>query len=119
MSRMADEVHSALKRLFPYEVIVPEHYVRYKGAQLFFDFFMKDLGILFEIQGQQHYEFTKHFHDTAEKFKAQKYRDNLKKEYVQISKELCLVYFNDEEDKITDDLVLSRIYEAQNKEEGV
>lgn len=114
MSKKADEVYDVLKELFPFEVIVPEHYVKYKGAQLFFDFFLKDLGILFEIQGRQHYEFIKHFHGTIESFRAQKYRDNLKREYIEADRKLCLVYF-DERDKITKKFVLKKIYEAQNK----
>jgi len=119
MSKMSDEVHTALKKLFPYETLVPEHYINYKGAQLFFDFYLKDLGILFEIQGRQHYQFIKHFHGSVENFRAQKYRDNLKKEFIQINKKLCLVYFNDTKDKINEELVLKRIYEAQHREEGV
>jgi hypothetical protein len=116
---MADEVHAVLEQLFPNEIIVTEYYVNYKGARLFFDFYLKDLGILFEIQGRQHFQFVKHFHGSIESFRAQKYRDNLKKEFIQQHKETCLVYFHDEKDKINKKLVLKRIYEAQHKEEGV
>jgi hypothetical protein len=96
-----------------------EWYVNHKGQRLFFDVFIKDLGILIEIQGRQHFKFVKHFHGSLDKFKGQKHRDNLKKEYIQNNENLCLVYFYDEEDKVTEKLVLKRIYEAQHKEEGV
>ena len=119
MPKMADEVHGKLKELFPFEVIVPEYYISYKGNRLFFDFYLKDLGILFEIQGRQHYQFVKHFHGSIDNFRAQKHRDNLKKEYIQENKNLCLVYFHDEKDKITEKLVLKRINEAQHREEGI
>ena len=119
MPKTADDVYSVLKKLFPFEVIVPEYYISYKGNRLFFDFYLKDLGVLFEIQGRQHFQFVKHFHGTVDNFRAQKHRDNLKKEYIQLNKDLCLVYFNDEEDSITEGLVLERIYESQQKEEGI
>lgn len=119
MSVIAEDVYKTLKSLFPNNIIVKEYYIRYKGAQLFFDFFIKDLGILIEVQGRQHFEYIDHFHGSIDIFRAQKHRDNLKKEYVQYDNKLCLVYFYDKQDKITKDLVLRRIYEAQNKEEGV
>jgi hypothetical protein len=115
MSKIADDVHKVLKELFPYEVITTEYYIRYKGAQLFFDFYIKGLGLLFEIQGRQHYEFVKHFHGTFEGLKAQRYRDNLKKEYVDNHKNLTLVYFYDTTDVISKDLVLTRIYDTQQE----
>jgi hypothetical protein len=115
MSKIASKVHTTLKELFPLEIIVEEYYVKYKGVQLFFDFYLKGLGLLFEIQGRQHYEFVKHFHGTIDGLNSQRRRDNLKKEYVSLHKDLTLVYFYDTKDKITKDLVLHRIYESQNR----
>lgn len=114
MSKMADEVGAMFKEVFPLEPLVPEYYVNYKGTQLFFDYYAKGLALLFEIQGRQHYHFVKHFHGTVEAFRAQKYRDNLKKEYVEENPSLVIVYFHDDKDKITKELFLKRIYEAQN-----
>lgn len=119
MSKIANEVYEELKNIFPNGTILKEHYIRYKRSKLFFDIYMKDLGILIEIQGRQHTKFVKHFHGSIDKFRAQKYRDNLKKEFIQENARLCLVYFYDEEDKITKKLILKRIYEAQHKEDGV
>lgn len=119
MSRIADNVYSVLKEIFPYNTIIKEEYIWYKGSRLFFDFYIKDLGILVEVQGKQHFEYCDHFHGSVEAFRAQKHRDNLKKDYVQCNPEICLVYFYDGKDKINKKLVLKRIFAAQHKEEGV
>ncbi len=112
MSKIAIDVHEQIKKLFPYANIIPEYYVNYKGTRLFFDFFIKNLGVLIECQGEQHYSFVSHFHGTKECFYAQKRRDNLKLEFIEKKKELTLCYFYDKVDKITEDLILERIYEA-------
>lgn len=81
MSKLADETYAFLKDVFPHNVIIREYYVRYKYTKLFFDFYIKELDILVEVQGRQHDEFVKHFHSDRESFLASKRRDNLKKEY--------------------------------------
>lgn len=111
MSKLAEEVYEHLKELYPFEKIVKEHYVYFKNTRLFFDFYIKFLGILIECQGQQHFRYVKHFHADNKAFYAQKRRDNLKVEYCD-SNNLTLVYFYDKVDIITKDLVLQRIYEA-------
>lgn len=114
MSKIADDVCERVKRLFPYETIIFEHYVYYKNAKLFFDLYIKSLNILIEVQGEQHFKFVKHFHATKENFYAQKRRDNYKVEYSE-ENNLTLVLFYDKVDKITDELILTRIYEAYNE----
>lgn len=113
MSKIADDVYSTLKEVFPLSTIVKEHYIRFKGAQLFFDFYIRGLGILIEVQGEQHFKYNRHFHGSVENFRAHKYRDNLKKIYIEENPGLVLVFFYDGLDKINKELVLSRIYEAQ------
>lgn len=99
MSKKADEVYDILKKNWPHNIILKEHYVNYKGVRLFFDFYMKDLNILFEIQGRQHKEFVKHFHGDRAGFFEQKKRDNLKQEYVEINSiPLVMVEYNEEID---------------------
>ena len=46
-------------------------------------------------------------------FRAHKHRDNLKRVYIEENPGLVLVFFYDTKDKITKELVLNRIYEAQ------
>lgn len=83
MSKLSDEVHDKFKEWYPHFTIKKEHYVNYKGTRLFFDFFIKELSLLIECQGQQHYEFNKHFHGDREVFLKSKSRDNLKIEYAE------------------------------------
>ena len=111
MSKIAEEVYGALREAFPLNFILREHYVRFKGNRLFFDFYIKDMGVLVEVQGRQHTEFVKHFHGNKETFLKQKERDNLKIVYIQENKDLCLVrfYYNETVDK---NLVISKIYSA-------
>lgn len=111
MSKIAEDVYSGIKVLFPYETIVPEYYVYYKNNKLFFDFFIKSLNICIECQGRQHFQFVKHFHSDIQTFYDQKRRDTLKVDYCN-SNDLTLVYFYDNIDIITNELILKRIYEA-------
>lgn len=113
MSLIADNVYDVLKQLFPHSIIVREHYIYYKGTRLFFDFYMKGLSVYIECQGEQHYKYIKHFHGAVENFRAQKHRDNLKKEYIEEDRGRTLVFFYDKIDKITEELVINRIYTAQ------
>lgn len=117
MSLIATQVQCILEELFPanpHRRVFLEHYVKYKGNRLFFDFYVKELGVFVEVQGRQHVEFVKHFHGDAEKFNFQKMRDNLKIEYVQ-EHDKCLVRVYDTE-KVTKELILEKIDKAM--EEG-
>jgi hypothetical protein len=113
MSATANKVQSILDEMFPanpHRRVFPEYYVKYKGNRLFFDFFIKELSVFVEVQGRQHVEFVKHFHGTADTFRKQKVRDNLKVAYVQ-ENDLCLVRLYDTED-ITEDLIREKIIKA-------
>lgn len=117
MSRMANTVRSILESLFPanpFKRVIEEHYVNYKGTKLFFDFYVRELRILIEVQGRQHLEFVEHFHGTAENFKAQKFRDNLKIQYAQ-ENDMYLVRIYDTE-KISEDFMLNKINKAMDSE---
>lgn len=108
MSSQSNETFKLLKELFPHNRIKAEYYVNYKGKRLFFDFYIRELGVFIEIQGQQHSKFIKHFHDEKEVFLAQKNRDNLKIEYVQNDRFLSLIRFNYDEN-ITKELIRRKI----------
>lgn len=117
MSVIAKKVVDAVRKVFKYNTVLEEWHVNHKGQRLFFDVFIKDLGVLIEIQGRQHFEFVKHFHGSREGFLEQKKRDNLKIALVEENKRLCLARFNYDED-ITEELVLKRIHEALDSEVG-
>lgn len=113
MSVIATLVHSILDELFPanpHRRIFTEHYVNFKGSRLFFDFYIKELDVFVEVQGRQHVQFVKHFHGSMRNFRAQKYRDNLKIEYVEETGK-CLIRIYDTE-KVTKELILEKIEKA-------
>jgi very-short-patch-repair endonuclease len=111
MSNQSDKVFKLLKELFPYNRIKIEYYVNYKGQRLFFDFYIRELGILVEVQGQQHDKFIKHFHGEKEIFLAQKNRDNLKLIYIEENDIFSLVRVRYDEE-VTKKLLLSKIKKA-------
>jgi DNA-directed RNA polymerase subunit RPC12/RpoP len=50
-----------------------------------YDFYLDDYDILFEWDGEQHFEFSTHFHKTEKKFKQQQYRDLVKNHQAKIN----------------------------------
>ena len=95
MSKLANKAYDFLRNVFPFYTIIPEYYIKYKGQRLFFDFFIKELNLAIEVQGEQHYSFIKHFHEDKEGFLRSKYRDSLKEEYCQYNK-IVLLYIHSE-----------------------
>lgn len=81
MSDPAEQVYRLLKAALPYYKLFLEYYVVYAGQKLFFDFYLPELGVAIEVQGEQHYRFVGHFHGTASSYKKHKYRDSLKAEW--------------------------------------
>lgn len=110
MSKLSDEVHDKFREWYPHFTIRKEHYVNYKGSRLFFDFFIKELNLLIECQGQQHYEFNKHFHGDRAVFLDSKARDNLKIEYAEENRMALMLIRHD--DKIEYRLMQSNIMKA-------
>lgn len=113
MSYLSTLVLSTLEEIFPanpHRRIFLEQYVKYKGARLFFDFYIKELGVYIECQGRQHTEYVKHFHGDKDTFLKQKHRDNLKIEYVQ-ENDKALVRINHDEE-VTKELLLEKIKKA-------
>jgi len=118
MSEISKQLFDAYKEVFPHLTIVSEKYVIYKGYRLFFDFYIRELNLYIEVQGEQHSKFNKHFYSDAEDFQQQKMRDNLKVEYVQNDPLLHLIRFYHDE-VITKALVLKRFNEVFNTEDGI
>lgn len=111
MSKIADDVYEILIELFPKVLssrVVKEHYVKYEGTSLFFDFLIKELNMLVEVQGQQHTKYVRHFHGDKEGFLKQKHRDNLKIAYIQEPNLYSLVRINYDE-KVTKKSMLEKI----------
>ncbi len=119
MSATAILVQNLLVILFPskpFSQISNEYYVHYRGYKLFFDFYIKKLGLFVEVQGRQHVEFVKHFHNDKNAFLQQKERDNLKRIWIE-ENGFHLIRLYDTED-ITKELILSKICRAMESEDG-
>jgi hypothetical protein len=120
MSVISDKVYNLLLKIYPplpFRRITKEHYVNYNGQRLFFDFYIKECGLLVEVQGQQHVEFNRLFHKDKRDFYNQKIRDNLKVRYIQEHEDLLLIriYYNED---ITKSLILSKINKAYDDKYG-
>lgn len=111
-SLLAKNVLQVLKQAFPNTRINEEYYVNYDGQRLFFDFHVPNLNIVVEVQGVQHTEFNKHFHGSAENFKASKKRDRMKLEWCDIN-DVTLVSVNHNEVPIGVETLLCKIEDAQ------
>lgn len=113
MSGISTQVFCLLNNIFPanpHRRVFSEHYINFHNTRLFFDFYVPESLLLVECQGEQHNKFVKHFHGTAENFRSQKHRDNLKITYVQ-ENNLYLIRLYDGED-ITKEIIYDRIYKA-------
>lgn len=81
MSKASTKVHKLFKSQFANYKIVTEHYTPYRGNRLFFDFFIPELKLLVEVQGNQHFQFNSFFHSDKKDLTQQKFRDTLKTEW--------------------------------------
>lgn len=85
MSKLSDKVFSLLKEAFPFAKIEEEYFVKYKGQNLFVDFYIPSYLIAVEVHGAQHDVFVEHFHSDAAGWKSHKKRDRLKEEWAHIN----------------------------------
>lgn len=58
----------------------PEWLVSEQGERLELDFYIKELESVIEVQGEQHYQFVKHFHGDYAGFRNQQKRDRIKRD---------------------------------------
>ena len=111
MSKQSDYMYELLTKSFPHSIITKEFSLKYKGQQLYFDYFIKNYNILIEVQGRQHSEYVKHFHGDKQGFLESKKRDNLKKSYCE-ENNLTLVTINFDESIDSVDKMLEKIHKA-------
>lgn len=111
-SKFENHIYNCLKELFPYTRITRQAYVKYKHKKLFFDFYIKGLGIYIECQGEQHHKYVKHFHGNMFGFWGSQERDRLKLDYV-CSKGGVMVYLDyNKHLNLTSDELMEVIYDA-------
>jgi very-short-patch-repair endonuclease len=83
MSVISDRVYVLLKEVFPYVRIEKEVSVRYKGQQLYIDFYIPMYSIAVEVNGGQHDKFIKFFHQDISGYRSQVKRDHIKSEWAE------------------------------------
>jgi hypothetical protein len=118
MSKIANDVYKVLTDMFPARLgarVTKEIYINYKGQKLFFDFFIRELNLYVEVQGEQHGQFNKHFYDDKDAFIQQKSRDNLKVRYVQENPPMCLIRIKFDEE-ITEENIRSKLLKVLDGE---
>tara|TARA_R110002094_G_scaffold153474_1_gene140972 strand:- start:664 stop:1002 length:339 start_codon:yes stop_codon:yes gene_type:complete len=109
VSKGAKALLEIVKLIYPNQRIELEHNVAIRGG-LFIDIYLPRFKIGFEFDGQQHFEYTEHFHGSRENFIKAKRRDADKDRRCE-EEEITLirVAYNEE---MTKDLVLSKLEEA-------
>jgi very-short-patch-repair endonuclease len=81
MSELEERVNLLIEEALPYYKVIRQYCVFYRNQQLRFDFYLPELKVLIEVQGQQHYTFNKFHYSSVDEFNRQKARDTLKEEY--------------------------------------
>ncbi len=79
-SKFGDMLDARLPEFTIRENYKPQWLVSSDGARLELDFYIEELKVAFEVQGNQHFVYVEHFHKTYENFKIQKRRDEEKKD---------------------------------------
>ena len=101
MSKIEETVYELISQALPNYTCKRQHYVHHFGHKLFFDFYVIELKVMVEVQGRQHFEFNSFYHSSAEEFKKQQLRDQLKREWC-LDNGYSLVYVNyDEVDQLS------------------
>lgn len=112
MSEIEESVYEVIKSAFPNFKVHRQYYIKLEGQRLFFDFFIKELNILIEVQGQQHYKFSKFYHGSLRGFYNSKKRDNMKK-YWAAENGYCLVILDDSNLPKTAHELIDLLYKAR------
>lgn len=98
MSKAAKKVLQLLQKAFPSYRINQEHYVLYQNTRLLFDFYLPELKVLIEVQGEQHFTFNSFHYYSKNNLTDQILRDKLKTQWVD-ELELKLLVLNEEDIK--------------------
>lgn len=88
-----------LKDLFPFDIIIEEFPLpgsRGAGTKLYSDFFIPARGIMVEVHGKQHFEYSPFFHGSKEGFIKSKKRDKEKREWAE-KNNITLIVLKDSE----------------------
>jgi very-short-patch-repair endonuclease len=76
---------------------------------MFFDFYIPELRIFIEVHGEQHYSYSKFYHNSAADFEQQKIRDAFKEEWCSLNDYKLVVFSFKEVLELTPKSFLHRI----------
>jgi very-short-patch-repair endonuclease len=85
VSDLEKKVYELLRALYPFAKIPREFFVKYHGESLRFDFVIPHLKVAVECQGEQHYRYVAHFHQTHQGYRHAKWHDSLKQEWAELN----------------------------------
>ena len=85
------------KRIEVWQNRRPDWLIGSHGERLELDFYLPQLAIAIEIQGQQHAVYTPHFHDSYEDYKSQVRRDKDKRQVCEKAGIMLLEIWSDDE----------------------
>jgi hypothetical protein len=89
-SNFEDDIEELLNEAFPRCTILPQYSVKFGGDQLFIDFFIPSMNLAIECQGEQHYKFVPHYHQSEEGFKSYLARDQAKRDWARKQKAILV-----------------------------
>jgi len=96
LSDIEERMYSLLQETFPHYKIERQFYIIINNQKLFFDFKVEVLKLLIEIQGEQHYNFNKFYHNDTRSFNQYKMRDKMKVHWAE-ENSYTLLSFSQEE----------------------
>lgn len=94
------KARTVIKKCFPYSKIYEEVVLLgcngIGGKPLRADFLIPDMRVIVEVHGQQHYRYTKHFHNSKAGFDTYIKNDEIKLEWAKINSISCITLPYDE-----------------------
>ena len=115
-SSLHRKVVGLLKNIYPNFTVLEEQslpmWVDYGGGRrttLFVDIIVKELSLVIECHGRQHFEFVPHFHQTRHQFAQGVQRDRAKAQRVMEAGYSYLVVRFDEESQLNERLLMNMI----------
>jgi very-short-patch-repair endonuclease len=109
------QVKQLLVDAFPGYTIGEEVPVEAGGRKLFVDLVVKEIQLVVECHGRQHFEFVKHFQKDVEGWKAAKGRDVAKEQAIRDAGYTFLVVRYDEANTLTPAKLLKKISKAMKE----
>jgi very-short-patch-repair endonuclease len=114
-SGLQAHIFSLLKELFPNARIRCEHLIKYKGQNLYLDFFIPFLNVAIEVDGRQHDEYNDFFYNSFLQYYEAYRRDRLKEEWAEKNNVALIRIKEHEVCKVTKEQLWERIVDARKE----